>query len=285
MEKIKLTQDMKNIAAKLPRSEVTIIVRSYYQRQDERIRENNRLKAIDREAGKRGEEPPKHELLDWLHARSLELEHSIQVAMDHYSMAQPVGRWMRSIDGIGPVLAAGFLAELDITKAPTAGQFWRFAGLDPSNVWLPREKRPWNADLKVLCWKCGQCFTYVCNKEGALYGKVYKNRKKLEIYNNEQGKYADAAKRELDKIKKMPPVKADKFKKSEAYKILQTGKLPKGGIQLRSQRYAVKLFLSHLHHVMFVLEYGKEPPAPYAFNVLGHDKSSYIAPPNWPMKD
>jgi hypothetical protein len=37
-------------------------------------------------------------------------------------------------------LAAGLLAHIDITKAPTAGSIWRYAGLDPSIEWLGREK-------------------------------------------------------------------------------------------------------------------------------------------------
>ena len=53
------------------------------------------------------------------------------------------------------------------------------AGLDPTVTWGKGERRPWNAELKVLCWKLGDSFVKVSNKEGALYGRIYRERKAL----------------------------------------------------------------------------------------------------------
>ena len=61
-----------------------------------------------------------HSTLKWLADMNRTLEESIKSALDVYSSASSVGRWLRSQKGIGPVIAAGFLAHLDITKAETA---------------------------------------------------------------------------------------------------------------------------------------------------------------------
>ena len=48
-----------------------------------------------------------------------------------------------------------------------------------------------------------------------------------------------------------------------------------------AKRWAVKIFLAHLHHVMYVEHYGAEPPKPYAIDILGH--GHMIGPWNYPM--
>ena len=60
---------------------------------------------------------------------------------------------MRSIVGIGPVITAGFLAHIDIAKAPTVGHVpGGSADLDPTVKWDKGTKRPWNVVMKRLCW-------------------------------------------------------------------------------------------------------------------------------------
>ncbi len=56
---------------------------------------------------------------------------------------------------------------------------------------------------------------------------------------------------------------------------------PAERIQLRAQRYAVKLFLAHLHHVWHEIAFGTPPPKPFVIEHMG--RAHYIAPPNWPM--
>ena len=53
--------------------------------------------------------------------------------------------------------------------------------------------------------------------------------------------------------------------------------LPPGRIHARARRYAVKLFVSHLHHVMYEAEFGTPPPKPYIFTRPEH--THFIAPP------
>lgn len=258
----KLTKDEKQAAVTLGKDEARFLVDAYYQLQDNRIRSDGQVRSMSKDG-----EP--HATLQWLANMNRTLEESIKAALDAYSNASPVGRWMRSQKGIGPVIAAGFLAHLDITKAETAGAFWSFAGLDPRKTWEKGQKRPWNADLKVLCWKLGESFVKVSGYEDAFYGKLYKERKALEIERNEKGEFADQAAAKLEKFKI--------GKTTDAYKAYSVGKLPPAHIHARATRFAVKIFLSNLHHIMYVDHHGKEPPLPYAIGILGH--AHMIKPP------
>jgi hypothetical protein len=198
------------------------------------------------------------------------LENQIKRALDAYSGADAVGQWARSITGIGPVIAAGLLANIDISKAPTVGHIWRFAGLDPTVKWEKGQKRPWNASLKRLCFLIGESFVKVHNLESDTYGKVYSARKALEIERNEAGKYADQAAAALA---------AKNFRKdTEARKAYEGGRLPPARIHRRAARYATKLFLSGLHEVWYFNHFQTLPPKPYVISHLGH--AHYIEPPN-----
>jgi len=258
----KLSKDEKNAAITLGKDEARFLVDAYYNLQDNRIRADSQVRSMSKDG-----EP--HATLQWLADMNRTLEESIKAALDVYSGASAVGRWMRSQKGIGPVIAAGFLAHLDITKAETAGAFWSFAGLDPRKTWGKGEKRPWNADLKVLCWKLGESFVKVSGYEDAFYGRLYKERKALEIERNERGEFAEQAAAKLEKYKI--------GKATDDYKAYSQGKLPPAHIHARATRWTVKLFLAHLHHQMYVDHHGKEPPLPYAISILGH--AHMIKPP------
>jgi len=257
----RLTTDERKAAVTLGKDEARFLVDAYYQMQDARIRADGQVRSMS-------DEP--HATLEWFGAMNSTLEQQIKGALDKYSMATPVGEWMRRQKGIGPVIAAGFLAHLDITKANTAGAFWSFAGLDPRVEWKKGEKRPWNASLKTLCWKLGESFVKVSGHEDAYYGKIYADRKALEMQRNEAGEFAAQAEAKLAKYKI--------GKSTDAYKAYSVGKLPPAHIHARAKRYAVKLFLAHLHEVMWRDEYETEPPLPYAIAHLDHVHK--IDPPN-----
>lgn len=326
---IKLRKDLKEAAVTLGQHEARFLVDSYYLMQDNRIRADHQLRVLT-------EDKEPHLILDWLSGNASALERNIAAALGVYSGASPIGNWAESIVGIGPILSAGLISHIDITKAPTAGHIWRFAGLDPTSKWLGREKatalvkemiletdtgdlenlllklcsktnakpinlrnqamkgrmgaplekmtkasltsavakRPWNATLKTLCWKIGESFVKVSNNKADVYGHCWRERKEYETNKNENGDYKALADEEL-KIKTYD-------KGTEAYKAYIQGKLPDGRIHARAKRYAVKLFLSHWHHVAYELHYKKLPPKPYVIDHLGH--THYLAPPNWPLK-
>lgn len=266
----KLTCDEKLASATLGQDEARFLVDAYYIMQDNRIRSDGQVRSILKAAEKEGKPEEPHEVLSWLADMNRVLERQIALALDVYSDSFAVGKWMRRQKGIGPVIAAGMLAHLDITKAETAGAFWSFAGLDPRAKWGKGEKRPWNADLKVLCWKLGESFVKVSGYEDAYYGKVYAERKALETARNDAFEYKDQA----EHILATKNIK----KSTDAYKAYSQGKLPPAHIHARAKRYAVKLFLAHLHEVMYKDHYGKDPPLPYAIAHLGH--AHKIDPPN-----
>jgi hypothetical protein len=258
----KLTKDEKAAAKIIHRNEARFLVDAYYAMQDNRIRADGQVRSMSKDG-----DP--HAVLKWLADMNRTLEDQVKVALDTYSTSSRPGEWLRAQKGIGPVIAAGLLAHLDITKAQTAGAFWSFAGLDPRAEWKTGEKRPWNASLKTLCWKLGESFVKVSGADDAFYGRIYKERKTLEITNNEAGLYAEQAKAKLDKFKI--------GKDTDAYAAYIQGKLPPAHLHARAKRYAVKLLLAHLHEVMFKDHYGTEPPLPYAIAHLNH--AHKIEPP------
>lgn len=262
----RLSRDLANAAKTLSLAEARYLVDAYYMLQKNRIQAANQMRALNE-----SEEP--HEVIDWLLAQNETLENQIKRALDHWTDGQELGVWAKSITGIGPVITAGLLAHIDITRAPTVGHIWSFAGLNPERKWEKKTKRPWNAQLKTLCWKIGESFVKVSGNPKAVYGAIYAERKVYEQQRNDAGGCSAQAAAILTE-KKIG-------KDTEAFGHLSGGKLPPAQIHARAERYAVKLFLAHYHHVAYRLHYGTEPPKPYPIAILGH--AHEIAVPNWPM--
>ena len=258
-----LTKTIRNQASRLGPQEVRYLVDNYYQMQDRRIAGANQERALN-ESG----EPVA--ITDFFTALDGFVEKKARTLLQAWAESRPDAAWAMSIRGIGPVIASGLSAHIDITKAQTAGAIWKFAGYDPTTTWEKGQKRPWNAKLKVLCWKIGESFVKVQNRDDDVYGKIYAARKELEIQRNEAGEFADQAAAKLKTLK---------GKGTDAYKAYSKGKLPPGHIHARAKRYAVKLFLAHYHHVAYELYYTVPPPKPYVIDQLDH--AHFIAPPNW----
>lgn len=120
-----------------------------------------------------------------------------------------------------------------------------------------------------MFWKLGESFVKVSGYDDAFYGKLYKQRKEIEVAKNEAGEFAEQAKTKLEKFKI--------GKDTDAYAAYIQGKLPPAHIHARAKRYAIKLLLAHLHEVMYKDHFKKDPPLPYAIGILGHAHT--IAPP------
>lgn len=264
----KLTREIKENASTLTDNEARYLVDTYYQMQDFRISTNNQLRSAEK-----GDDTfvSENSALCYIASSFETLENNIKLLLKAYAESKPIGRWLLSITGIGPVIAAGLIAHIDIKKVQTAGQIQAYAGLDPTKKWEKGQKRPWNAKLKVLCWKVGQSFVKVSNNEKDVYGKIYKERKAYEIEQNEKGAYAEQAANKLATTKI--------GKDTDAYKWYSEGKLPPAHIQQRAERYATKIFISHLFTVWYEMEHGVPAPKPYAEAILNH--AHIIAPPNF----
>lgn len=261
----RLSKDIKEAITKIGVNEARFLVDTYYQLQHERITTASRIRALS------GEQEP-HALMSWLLRQFETLENQVKLSLDKYSDNFDAGEWAKSQIGIGPVIAAGLLAYIDPEHCTHAAKVWRYAGLAPHYDWKKGEKRPWNGALKTLCaFKMGESFVKTCNHPDAYYGKIYKQRKELEIYRNEQGDFADIAAGMLGRF--------NYGKDTEAYKAYSNGKLPAAHIHARARRLAVKIFLSHFAQVYYESTHGK-PIAPiYAFHYLDHD--DILTPPHY----
>lgn len=257
--------EIRAAAALMSDEQARHLVDLYYQIQHDRIAASNIVRAHGAT-----EEPST--VARWVFDQMEQAERVIQRGLDDFTAQRVPGRWLKSIYGIGPVLAAGLLAHIDITKAPTVGHIWRFAGLDPTLKWDRHQKRPYNAKLKTLCWKVGDSFVKFSGRPDCVYGAVYRERKALEVERNEDGAFAEQAAATLE---------SKKFRDNATRKVYESGKLPDGRIDLRARRYAVKLFLSHLQHVMYEAHFGEAPPKPYILTRPEH--AHFTAPPGWPM--
>jgi len=255
----RLTRDLRKAAATLSDAEARFLVDIYYQMQDQRIRGNNQVRAQE-------DEP--HSVLLWFAEQADTLEKQIKGALLNYVKAHPIGPWALETVGVGPVISAGIIARIDIHKAPTVGHIWRFAGLDPTSHWGKGEKRPWNADLKRICWLLGESFVKVSGNLNAFYGHIYRERKAMEIARNADGYNREVA---LERAKKVG-------KDTDAWKSYSVGLLPPAHIHARAKRYAVKLWLAHLHQAWWEKATGTPAPLPYAIAQLGH--AHKIEPPH-----
>lgn len=143
-----------------------------------------------------------------------------------------------------------------------------------SSVEAALARRPWNARLKVLCWKMGDCFKKFHKSDECFYGKLYEQRKAREEARNLAGDYKEVARLSLEEKSFREDTNAKK-----AYK---QGLLPAGRLDLRAMRFAVKIFLSHWHEVAYFSLHRKLPPAPYVFAKAkpGEPHGNYIPPPH-----
>lgn len=320
-------------ARNIDRDTARSMVETYYRWQEHRVALGNQVSALTANG-----QPTA--VLAHFHTQARLLEKQLVSVLGPWAQARPEGEWARRQLGIGPVLSAGLSAYIDIGRCPTAGSIWRYAGLEPSQVWLSREqarqmvteagswpqrgsgrvkahgsaslagktysldqeavveiiekvaakttrrpwvlaagalnddgeltfdsltaflaRRPYNPDLKTLCWKVGDSFVKVSGKPEAFYGRLYRERKEQEVARNEAHTFADQAAAALATRNITHPA---------TLKAYKDGLLPAGRIDLRARRYAVKLFLAHWHGIAYRAHFGVPAPAPYAIAQLGH---------------
>lgn len=302
-----MSRDIAKAAAHLSDNEARFLVDYYYICQEDRIRNGAQIRALEQ-----SNEP--NMVLQWLFDQSALLEKQVKRALERYTDEHPIGSWIKSLYGFGPVLAAGFIAHIDITKAPAAGNIWSFAGLVPGVKWERGQKRPWNAKLKTLCFKAGDCMIKFSNREECYYGKIYADRKRYEWEKNLRGEYINykTPDEELEDVEDVE-AQQNKGKSEEQGRVygrsteawawvngcydpqsirafIQAGlpltaenlksvkgkpgsgmpMLPPAHIQARARRYAVKIFLSHLHEVWYEHHYQRRVPAPFVIEHMGH---------------
>ena len=172
--------------------------------------------------------------------------------------------------------------------------------------------RPWNAELKSLCaFKMGECFVKFQNAEACDYGHLFQARKALEVERNMQGAFSDQAAKILSKENRRADAYATKWMQgcwaaehmAEVLTLGQAQRLtylnkkvgePGSGVAMlapahihaRARRYAVKIFMSHLHHVMYVdYNNGEAPPKPFIIENSDGVHTHTIPIPHFPLAD
>jgi len=253
----RLSRDIRAAASGMSVDEARFLVDRYYQLQDERIATRNQ----ERAAGTVENEP--HAVLSYLANQFEVLEGQIKGALDKWTASHPVGVKMRSVRGVGPVIAAGILSRVDIERCPHVSSLWSYAGLAPGQKRKRGEKSNWNPGLKRICWLLGESFV----KAGGQYGDTYRSRKAYETARNEAGDYADKASTEL--------TTKTYGKETEAYKALSAGRLPLAALHARAKRYDVKMFLSDLWVEWRTAE-NLPLTDPWAFAYGGHDTAGMV---------
>jgi hypothetical protein len=139
----RLKRDLARAARAMSPEQARYLVDAYYTIQEHRIALAAQLRHAEetgeRKAAEAVEGDSPIELIRFMFEDARREEENIRLALDEFSNGPEVGRWAKSILGIGPVLSAGLLAHVDITRAMTAGAIWRFAGLDSTVQWHGRE--------------------------------------------------------------------------------------------------------------------------------------------------
>ena len=261
----RLSDDIEAALKSLTPADGHWLVKTYFLIQETRIRTANQTRARQ----KMGEP---HRFIKWTFLSMQAVEVQIKQFLQSFAQRYRVGNWLLAQYGIGPVLASACLTMFDIRKAPAAGNFWSFAGLSPHIVWQRGQKRPYNAHLKsIMVYRLGETMVKFSGRPECFYGALYRQKREEITALNEQGYYAEYAKGRAQYYRVG----------TEARKALDAGRLPQGQIHARARRWAVKMFLSHLHSVMYEDYYGTPPPSPYAIVHLGH--KDVIPPPLWPL--
>ena len=258
----RLEKDLVRKAGTLDAESARALVDFYYRVQEHRIAIGNQRSSLS---------ASDNSLIDFYHLQMATVEESVKPALKEYAKSHVVGDWALSQYGIGEVLSAGLLAHIDIARVQTAGQIWSYAGLNPNQKWSKGEKRPWNADLKLLCYKIGDSFVKFHKRDACFYGHLYAKEKERRIALNESGAYEELAKTTL---------KEKNIQEKVTKAMYESGKLPAGRIDNQARRYATKIFLSHWFEVAYFAHNGELPPKPWVIEHGGH--AHYIPIPNIP---
>jgi hypothetical protein len=242
-----------------------ILVREYYDRQDERLAMEGKLgikKGVITKETINGEKKTK--IVTEAKKNTPERNESMLVSMyNHYEsivlleknlsidIAKEIHKYplwknfLQDVKGIGEGMAAVIITEFDINKAPCVSNLWSFAGLAPGkDRKIKGQKCPYNQFLRSkLCGVLGSSFI----KCQAPYSQFYYNMKtRLEAEN-----WGMDSKN---------PVNKDK---------------PKAGHQHKAAiRYMIKMFLKDLYVAWRTLE-GLSVREPYQEEYLG--KKHHIA--------
>lgn len=214
MDELELEEQEKEEKPKRPYSEIRFLIDRYYSIQEHRIA--MQLQIIQCE-----KENIPVETVKYYHQQFHTLEKDIEKHIGKVVKKHPLWKnFLKDVKGIGPVIAASFIAHVDIAKCTHASSLWRYCGLavDLNTGRAERltkgKKISWNPFMKTVAWKIGESFIKTKGK----YRTIYDTSKQMY-----QAKFPTEAK--------------------DGNRKLYT----KGHIHAMAKRRAVKLFLDELY--------------------------------------
>lgn len=241
-----VNKDFTKAAKRMPEREVKYLVSMYYTCQEMRIAVAARLRMLGEES---------NELLGIFLNQFEEVEKDIQAALDVYTDNNGIGNRFRQVRGIGPVLTAGWLAHVNVHIAHNCAKVLSFGGYNPNMVWEKGQKRPYNAEFKLVLSKMGRAFVFLSNRN-SFFGQKYKDYKTLIEGKNERGEFAERCKEILAK---------KRYKETTlAYQAYIKGRYPKAHIVASARLKATALCVGILHREHYFQTMGRFPVSPYA---------------------
>lgn len=142
------------------KNEVKTLVKQFYQIQDQRKALSEQIRSIEiiyndkdndeSNSGKTKKEKKEScpedssislQILYYVLKNLTILENNIKKALEIVVNSSEVGKWLIQINGIGPILAAGLIANFEVKGREYSSQFISYAGLNDNNrPWLGKEK-------------------------------------------------------------------------------------------------------------------------------------------------
>lgn len=183
------------------------------------------------------------EVLIYFQNLILNIEQQIDISLETFCTTTLTGKWLISNIGIGPVSATRLLSYIDINKCRTPEHLWSYAGLSPKQS--DQSKSTYNSNLKEVCVDIGKNFVKYSSKENCFYGKLYLEELDRRTDLNNKGEYLELAQQSLESFN---PKNKNWVKDKPVY---ESGKIPQQRLESQAQRYAVKIFLAHLHAVVY----------------------------------
>lgn len=254
---------------------ITILSRTFYAIQKQRIEAGNRIAMNVRDA--RLSEDEAALLNAHLNGELKEIEKSIEKDVASALKSIPIYKeWFKKVKGIGPILSGGMIGEIaDISRFEHMSNMWSWAGYGIHNGTADRltkgQKANWNPNMKVLGWKAGQSFV----KVGGYFRQQYDQFKREEVAKN-TGWSAELEPKELVGYKFGDTnITSDTVKgliktaKESGYSQLQVCRSD-GHVNSRATRRAIKLFLGLTWMKWREIE-GLSVSAPYAGGMMGHE--------------
>lgn len=134
-----LKKEIKSVK-NMSREEIRALVDNFYQIQDKRIALQGQIRALRQQADDLATNTTA-DILEWQLKTQMIQEKGIKDALETVAKNNPVGKWLMSIKGIGPLIAAALIAYFDVTNIEYATHFISYAGLNDNNrPWLGVEK-------------------------------------------------------------------------------------------------------------------------------------------------